>query len=150
MKSHVLRILFPIFLTLLIASVLATVYWSTTIRNTGNIIAYGCKVYLEDKTTESYNVNWDDIPVNSSTTQYRWIYNNGTGASIEWGHDALSYLQLRTYYEQPAGTWNVWDSGTSLSLSKGQYLHIKLELTALSDAINHIGLFQFNTYIELT
>ena len=150
MKSHMLKILLPVSLTLLIASVLATVYWNTTLTNTGNIIAYGCKIYLEDKTTESYNVNWGDIAVNSVATQYRWIYNNGAGANIEWNHDAPSYLQLKTYYEQPAGTWNLWNPGTSLSLSQGQWLHIKLELTALSDAINHIGSFQFNTSIELT
>ena len=150
MKSHMLKILLPISLTLVIASVLAILYWNTTITNTGNIIAYGCKVYLEDKTTESYNVNWGDIAVNSFTTQYRWIYNNGTGANVEWNHDAPSYLQLKAYYEQPAGTWNLWNPEISLSLSQGQWLHIKLELTALSDAINHIGSFQFNTSIELT
>lgn len=150
MKNHMLKILFPISLTLLIASALATVYWNTTITNTGNIIAYGCKVYLEDETTESYNVNWGNVAVNSVATQYRWIYNNGTGANIEWNHDTPSYLQLKAYYEQPPGIWNLWNPGTSLSLSQGQYLHVKLELTALSDAINHVGSFQFHTYFELT
>jgi len=150
MKSHVLHILLSISLTLLIASAIATVYFRATLTNTGSIIAHGCKVYLEDETTESYSVNWGDIAVNSSAIQYRWIHNNGTGANVEWGHDAPSYLQPKIYYEQPVDTWNLWDPGTLLSFSQGQWLHIKLELTSLPDAINHIGSFHFNTYIELT
>lgn len=150
MKNHVLKIMLPISLTFLVAFALATIYWNTTLTNTGTIIAYGCKIYLEDKLTENYQVNWDNIPVNGSLTQYRWIYNNGTGANIQWSHDAPSYLQLKTYYEQPEGTWNLWNTGTTPSFSPGQWLHMKLELTALSDAIGHVGAFNFIAYIELT
>ena len=149
-KKHIFQILVPVFIILSVNFALAAVYWNTTITSTGNIVAYGCRVYLEDKGTENYNVNWGDIAVNSSSIQYRWIYNHGAGANIEWSHNAPSYLQLKIYYEQPTGTWNLWNPGTSKSLSQGQWLHTKLKLTALSDAINHIGAFQFNIYVELT
>lgn len=150
MRSQIAKIALPLFAVMAIASVLATVYWSANLTNTGYIIAHGCKVYLEDKTTENYNVDWGNLVVDSFATQYRWIYNNGTGASIVWNHDAPSYLQLKAYYEQPLGTWNLWSLGTSITFSQGQWLHVKYELTALPDAINHIGLFTFNTHIDVT
>jgi len=144
------KILIPVSLSILIGYALATTYWSTSMQHRGTIIAHGCKVYLEDKVTENYEVSWSDIAVSGSLTQYRWIYNNGTGANIKWSHDAPSYLQLKKYYEKPQGTWNVWNTGTPLSFSQGEWLHIKIELTALADAINHVGAFQFKVYLELT
>mgnify|MGYP001074424479 CR=1 FL=1 len=150
MNTNIPKILLPVTLAILVTSALAAIYWSTSVTNTGIIIAYGCKVYLEDKVTESYTVNWGNIVVNTVTTQYRWIYNNGTGANIKWTHDAPIYLQLKTYYEQPVGTWNQWNTGTTLSFSQGQWLHIKLELTTLPDSISHLGSFQFSITIELT
>jgi len=150
LKMNIAKILLPTILAILITSTMATIYWSTSITNTGTIIAYGCKVYLEDKATESYNINWGNLPVNTATTQYRWIYNNGTGTNIQWTHNAPSYLQLKTYYEQPTGTWNLWNTGTTISLTQSQWLHIKLELTTLPESINHLGSFQFSITIELT
>jgi len=145
MRSYMLKTLLLISLTLVTAHVLAATYSNAAITHAGNIIADD-RIYLGDKTTLSYRVNWGDITINKAITQYRWICNNGTGAYVKWNHSAPNYLQVRTYYEQPAGVWRLWYPETLLNLPQGQWLHIKFELTALSDAIDHTGAFQFDTH----
>ncbi len=125
---------------------------TVSIRNTGIIVAHGCKVYLEDKTTESYTINWNEMRVNQTLTNYRWLYNNSTvtdNVNLSWHHNAPSYLSLRIYYELPNYTWEELPSNEQITFNQGEWLHIRIELTALPEAINHQGSFEFNIFIEL-
>jgi len=148
-RNRIPKILILISLSVLMGYALAITYWSTSIQTGGTIIAYGCKVYLDDKTTECCEIHWGEIKVNSTVTQFRWVYNNATDTKISWRSNPPSYLQLRTYYQLTSGAWQTWTSGQTCSFSSGQWLHIKLELTALSDSVNNPGTFQFKIYMEL-
>lgn len=136
-----------------LATCVAAVYLSVSIGNMGNIVAHGCKVYLDDKTTESYTINWGQIAVNQTVTNYRWIYNNGTYADttyLSWRHDAESYLSVKVYYELPDHTWQELAQGGKILFNKGTWLHTKIQLTTLPTAIDHLGSFGFNIFIELS
>jgi hypothetical protein len=141
--------------TILVALVACAtaIYLTISINNTGTIVAHGCKVYLEDKTTESYTINWGQIKVNQTLTNYRWLYNNSTATgniNLLWNHNAASYLSLKIYYELPNQTWQELPQNQQLTFTQGQWLHIKLTLTTLPEAINHQGSFGFSIFIELT
>jgi hypothetical protein len=128
------------------------IYLTVSINNTGTIVAHGCKVYLDDKTTESYTISWGQIKVNQTLTNYRWLYNNGTAGSVNlfWNHNAASYLSLRIYYELPNQTWQELPQNQQMTFSQGQWLHLKITLTTLPEAVNHQGSFGFNIFVELT
>jgi len=141
--------------TILVALVACAtaIYLSISINNTGTIVAHGCKVYLENKTTESYTINWGQIKVNQTLTNYRWLYNNSTvteNINLLWNHNAASYFSLKIYYELPNQTWQELPQNQQITFTQGQWLHIKITLTTLPEAINHQGSFGFSIFIELT
>jgi alpha-tubulin suppressor-like RCC1 family protein len=135
----------------LIVSV-AAVYYTATLRNTGTIVAHGCKIYLDDKTTESYTIAWGEMRVNQTLTNYRWVYNNSTvtnPANLTWHHNAPAYFTLKMYYQLPNLTWQELTQGQQTILNQTQWLHTRFELTTQPDAINHQGAFAFDIFIEL-
>ena len=147
-------LLITIVATLLVTSItfVTAIYLSIPLRNTGTIVAHGCKVYLDDKTTESYTINWGEIRVNQTLTNYRWIYNNSSvtsNANLTWRHNAPNYFTLKTYYQLPNLTWQELPQNQQVAFNQGTWLHTKLELTTLPDAINHQGAFTFDIFIEL-
>jgi hypothetical protein len=141
--------------TILVALVACAtaIYLTISINNTGTIVAHGCKVYLEDKTTESYTINWGQIKVNQTLTNYRWLYNNSTvteNINLLWNHNAASYLSPKIYYQLPNQTWQELPQNQQITFNQGEWLHIKITLTTLPEAINHQGSFGFTIFIELT
>lgn len=136
----------------LIASATA-VYLTISLNNTGTIVAHGCKVYLENKTTESYTINWGEIKINQTITNYRWIYNNGTvttNTNLTWYHNAPNHLTARIHCEQADHTWQELLQNQTKTFNSGEWIHTKIELTTLPDAINHQGPFTFNIFVGLT
>jgi len=144
-KNLVQIVISSVFLSILLFAIVNALV-QVNMNSTGIITVKGTatlKVFLEDKITENYELNWGTMDVESEKSMERW-YQSIKGVKLIWTHNAPSYIQLIQFVDSGTGFWYSWDRATTLTM-QSEWLHVSFHLKALAGA--PAGAFSFTITI---